>query len=34
VQPGHTYRYAVAAIDQLGHESARSEEAEENVPNP
>ena len=34
VQPGHTYRYAVAAIDQLGHESARSVEAEEAVPNP
>jgi hypothetical protein len=34
VQPGHTYRYAVTAIDQLGHESARSEEAKEPVPNP
>jgi hypothetical protein len=34
VEPGHTYRYAVTAIDQLGHESARSEEAEETVPNP
>jgi hypothetical protein len=34
VQAGHTYRYAVTAIDQLGHESARSEEAEETVPNP
>jgi hypothetical protein len=34
VQPGHTYRYAVTAIDQLGHESARSPEAEETVPNP
>jgi hypothetical protein len=34
VQPGHTYRYAVTAIDQLGHESARSSEAEETVPNP
>lgn len=34
VQPGHTYRYAVTAIDQLGHESARSEETEETVPNP
>jgi hypothetical protein len=34
VQPGHTYRYAVTAIDQLGHESARSEEAQETVPNP
>ncbi len=34
VQPGHTYRYAVTAIDQQGHESARSTEAEETVPNP
>jgi hypothetical protein len=34
VQPGHTYRYAVTAIDQGGHESARSVEAEETVPNP
>jgi hypothetical protein len=34
VQPGHTYRYAVTAVDQLGHESARSVEAEETVPNP
>jgi len=34
VEPGHTYRYAVTAIDQLGHESARSEEAEEPVPSP
>lgn len=34
VQPGHTYRYAVTAIDQLGHESARSPDAEETVPNP
>jgi hypothetical protein len=34
VEPGHTYRYAVTAIDQLGHESARSPEAEETVPNP
>ena len=34
VQPGHTYRYAVTAIDQMGHESARSAEAEETVPNP
>jgi hypothetical protein len=33
VQPGHTYRYAVTAIDQLGHESARSPEASETVPN-
>lgn len=34
VQPGHTYRYAVTAIDQGGHESARSAPAEETVPNP
>jgi len=34
VQPGHMYRYAVSAIDQSGHESARSAEAEETVPNP
>jgi hypothetical protein len=34
VQPGHTYRYAVSSIDQGGHESARSVEAEETVPNP
>lgn len=34
VQPGHTYRYAVSAIDQGGHESARSAEAEETMPNP
>jgi hypothetical protein len=34
VQPGHTYRYAVSAIDQGGHESARSAEAVETVPNP
>jgi hypothetical protein len=34
VQPGHTYRYAVSAVDQGGHESARSTEAVETVPNP
>jgi len=34
VQPGHTYRYAVSAIGQNGHESARSAETEETVPNP
>jgi hypothetical protein len=33
-QPGHTYRYAVTAIDQLGHESPRSAETEESVPVP
>ncbi len=34
VQPGHTYRYAVSAISQSGHESALSAEAVETVPNP
>jgi hypothetical protein len=34
VLAGHTYRYAVSAIGQNGHESGRSEEAEESVPNP
>jgi hypothetical protein len=34
VQPGHTYYYAVSAIDQEGHESARSAEAQETVPGP
>jgi hypothetical protein len=34
VQRGNTYRYAVTAIDQGGHESARSAEAEEGVPGP
>jgi hypothetical protein len=34
VQPGHSYRYAVSAVDQGGHESARSAEAVEFVPNP
>lgn len=33
-EPGRTYRYAVTAIDQLGHESNRSAEASESVPNP
>jgi len=33
VQPGHSYRYAVSSIDQGGHESARSTETEETVPN-
>jgi hypothetical protein len=32
VQPGHTYIYAVSAVDQGGHESQRSTEAEETVP--
>lgn len=34
VQPGHTYVYAVSAIDQEGHESAHSAEAQETVPGP
>ncbi len=34
VQPGHTYMYAVSAIDQQGHESARAAPAEETVPGP
>jgi len=34
VEPGHTYRYAVTAIDQGGHESARSAETQETVPTP
>ena len=34
VQAGHTYIYAVSAIDQSGHESARSAEAQETVPEP
>jgi len=33
VEPGHAYRYAVSAISHTGHESARSAEAEEAVPN-
>lgn len=34
VQAGHAYVYAVSAVDQQGHESARSAEAEETVPTP
>lgn len=34
VQPGHTYAYCVTAIDQQGHESARSAEASDTVPGP
>jgi hypothetical protein len=30
--PGHSYRYAVSAVDQDGHESPRSGETEEAVP--
>jgi hypothetical protein len=32
VEPGGTYHYAVSAVDQGGHESARSTEAQETVP--
>lgn len=34
VRPGHTYRYTVSAVDQGGHESGRSSEAQEMVPEP
>jgi hypothetical protein len=34
VQPGHSYRYAVSAIGQNGHESPRSAEAVESAPTP
>ncbi len=34
VQPGHTYAYAVSAIDQEGHESDRSAEAQETAASP
>jgi hypothetical protein len=34
VAPGHTYSYAVSAIDQKGHESSRSAETRETVPQP
>ena len=32
VQAGHTYEYTVSAIDQGGHESGRSAEAQDTVP--
>jgi hypothetical protein len=34
VQTGHSYSYAVSAVDEGGHESGRSAEAEETIPNP
>jgi hypothetical protein len=34
VQPGHTYHYSVSSIDEEGHQSARSAEAQETVPEP
>jgi hypothetical protein len=33
VLPGHTYRYGVSAVDNGGHESGRSAETSETVPN-
>jgi hypothetical protein len=33
VLPGHTYRYGVSAVDKDGHESSRSDEAQDTVPN-
>jgi hypothetical protein len=33
VQGGHSYHYEVSALDEEGHESARSAEAQETVPN-
>lgn len=33
VQAGHTYEYAVTAVDQRGHESLRSASTQESVPN-
>jgi hypothetical protein len=32
IEPGHSYIYSVTAVDVRGNESARSEEASENVP--
>jgi fibronectin type 3 domain-containing protein len=32
VVPGHTYEYAVTAVDQNGYESLRSAAAQESVP--
>lgn len=34
VQPGHIYFYSVSAIDEEGHQSARSAEAHETAPGP
>ena len=33
-EPGRAYRYRVTAIDETGHESAPSAEAQESMPNP
>jgi hypothetical protein len=32
VHAEHTYQYAVSAVDKSGHESARSAEVQETVP--
>ena len=34
VEAGHTYTYAVSAVDQSGHESLRSATTDETIPNP
>lgn len=34
VQAGHRYQYSVSAVDQSGHESAKSAETHETVPQP
>lgn len=34
IEPGHTYQYAVSAVDKSGHESTRSAEVQETVPRP
>lgn len=34
VHAGHTYIYGVSAVDEHGHESGRSADAQETVPNP
>ncbi len=34
VLTGHTYHYGISAVDRAGHESGRSAEAHETVPNP
>ncbi len=34
VQAGHTYQFAVSAVDKAGHESGKSADAQETVPQP
>jgi fibronectin type 3 domain-containing protein len=34
VEAGHSYSYVVSSVDQGGHESGRSAEAQETVPGP